>query len=140
MKMKKETPKKERNTTTNIESELTTWPVQIKLVPVNAPFFNGSDLLIAADCTAFSYANIHTNFMRGRVTLIGCPKLDSVDYAEKLTDIIKNNDIKSIHVLRMQVPCCGGLDYAVKRAINQSGKNLSYSVTIISTDGKILDN
>lgn len=132
--------KKERNTTTNIESELTTWPVQIKLVPVNAPFFNGSDLLIAADCTAFSYANIHTNFMRGRVTLIGCPKLDSVDYAEKLTDIIKNNDIKSIHVLRMQVPCCGGLDYAVKRAINQSGKNLSYSVTIISTDGKILDN
>ncbi|MDD7271322.1 MAG: 4Fe-4S binding protein [Spirochaetales bacterium] len=132
--------KKERKTTTNIESELTTWPVQIKLVPVNAPFFNGSDLLIAADCTAFSYANIHTNFMRGRVTLIGCPKLDSVDYAEKLTDIIKNNDIKSIHVLRMQVPCCGGLDYAVKRAINQSGKNLSYSVTIISTDGKILDN
>ena len=132
--------KKERNTTTNIESELTTWPVQIKLVAVNAPFFNGSDLLIAADCTAFSYANIHTNFMRGRVTLIGCPKLDSVDYAEKLTDIIKNNDIKSIHVLRMQVPCCGGLDYAVKRAINQSGKNLSYSVTIISTDGKILDN
>ena len=132
--------KKERKTTTNIESELTTWPVQIKLVPVNAPFFNGSDLLIAADCTAVSYANIHTNFMRGRVTLIGCPKLDSVDYAEKLTDIIKNNDIKSIHVLRMQVPCCGGLDYAVKRAINQSGKNLSYSVTIISTDGKILDN
>ena len=132
--------KKERKTTTNIESELTTWPVQIKLVPVNAPFFNGSDLLIAADCTAFSYANIHTNFMRGRVTLIGCPKLDSVDYAEKLTDIIKNNDIKSIHVLRMQVPCCGGVDYAVKRAINQSGKNLSYSVTIISTDGKILDN
>lgn len=131
--------KKERKTT-NIESELTTWPVQIKLVPVNAPFFNGSDLLIAADCTAFSYANIHTNFMRGRVTLIGCPKLDSVDYAEKLTSIIKNNDIKSIHVLRMQVPCCGGLDYAVKRAINQSGKNLSYSVTIISTDGKILDN
>ena len=132
--------KKERKTTTNIESELTTWPVQIKLVPVDAPFFNCSDLLIAADCTAFSYANIHTNFMRGRVTLIGCPKLDSVDYAEKLTDIIKNNDIKSIHVLRMQVPCCGGLDYAVKRAINQSGKNLSYSVTIISTDGKILDN
>ena len=96
--MKKETPKKERNTTTNIESELTTWPVQIKLVPVNAPFFNGSDLLIAADCTAFSYANIHTNFMRGRVTLIGCPKLDSVDYAEKLTDIIKNNDIKCSHL------------------------------------------
>ena len=78
--------------------------------------------------------------MRGRVTLIGCPKLDSVDYAEKLTDIIKNNDIKSIHVLRMQVPCCGGLDYAVKRASNQRGQNLSYSVTIISTDGKILDN
>lgn len=132
--------KKGIKATTNIESELTNWPVQIKLVPVNAPFFNGADLLIAADCTAFSYANTHINFMRGRVTLIGCPKLDSVDYAEKLTSIIKNNDIKSIHVLRMQVPCCGGLDYAVKRAINQSGKTLSYSVTIISTDGKILDN
>ena len=131
--------KKEIKATTNIESELTNWPVQIKLVPINAPFFNGADLLIAADCTAFSYANTHINFMRGRVTLIGCPKLDSVDYAEKLTSIIKNNDIKSIHVLRMQVPCCGGLEIAAKKAIQASGKFLPWQVVTISIDGNIIE-
>lgn len=119
-------------------SELTSWPVQIKLVPVNAPYFNGAKLLIAADCTAFAYASIHQDFIKDHITLIGCPKLDNVDYAEKLGLIIKNNDIQSITVLRMEVPCCGGLENAVKRALKESGKVIPWSVTIVTTDGALI--
>lgn len=119
-------------------SKLTNWPVQIKLAPINAPCFNGADLLIAADCTAYAYANFHNDFIRDRVTLIGCPKLDSVDYSQKLTAIIENNNIKSISVVRMEVPCCGGIEFAVKQAINASGKMLPLQVATISTDGQIL--
>lgn len=114
------------------------WPVQIKLVPVNAPYFNEADLLIAADCTAYAYSNFHNEYMRNRVTIIGCPKLDNVDYAEKLTQIIKNNTIRSVTVTRMEVPCCGGLEYAVKRSIEMSGKDIPLNVVTISTDGRIL--
>lgn len=119
-------------------SELTSWPVQIKLVPVNAPYFNGAKLLIAADCTAFAYASIHQDFIKDHITLIGCPKLDNIDYAEKLTQIIKNNDIVNISVLRMEVPCCGGLENAVKRALKESGKVIPWSVTIVTTDGSLI--
>ena len=122
------------------ESQLAQWPVQIKLVPVNAPYFDGADLLIAADCTAYAYANIHHDFIRGRVTLVGCPKLDSVDYAEKLTAILTQNDIRSVTVLRMEVPCCGGIEFAAKRAIQASGKFLPWQVVTIATDGRILNN
>jgi ferredoxin len=122
------------------ESQLRQWPCQIKLVPVNAPYFDNANLLVAADCTAYAYANFHTDFMRNRVTLIGCPKLDAVDYAEKLTEIIRQNDLKSITVLRMEVPCCGGIEHAVKRAIMDSGKMLPWQVVTISTEGEILDN
>ena len=121
-------------------SQLGQWPCQIKLAPVNAPYFNGAKLLIAADCTAYAYANIHEDFMKGKVTLIGCPKLDSIDYSEKLTQIIKNNDIKSVTILRMEVPCCGGLEMAVKRALLESEKLISWQTITISIDGKILDN
>lgn len=121
------------------KSQLGQWPCQIKLAPVNAPYFNGAKLLIAADCTAYAYANIHNDYMKGKVTLIGCPKLDAVDYNEKLTDIIKNNDIKSVTILRMEVPCCGGLEAAAKRALQESGKFIPWNVVTISTDGKILD-
>ncbi len=120
-------------------SELRQWPCQIKLVPVNAPYFDGAKLLIAADCTAYAYANVHDRFMKGRITLIGCPKLDMVDYSEKLTEIIKNNDIKSVEVLRMSVPCCGGIEYAVKQALINSNKMIPWSVTVISTEGEILE-
>jgi hypothetical protein len=120
-------------------SQLGQWPCQIKLVPVNAPYFNGAKLLIAADCTAYAYANIHSDFMKGRVTLIGCPKLDSVNYSEKLTEIIRNNDIKSVTILRMEVPCCGGLEIAVKKALQYSGKFIPWNVATVSIDGKILD-
>lgn len=119
-------------------SELTSWPVQIKLVPVNAPYFNGAKLLVAADCTAFAYASIHQDFIKDHITLIGCPKLDNIDYAEKLTQIIKNNDIVNISVLRMEVPCCGGLENAVKRALKESGKVIPWSVTIVTTDGSLI--
>ena len=119
-------------------SELTSWPVQIKLAPVNAPYFNGAKLLIAADCTAFAYASIHQDFIKDHITLIGCPKLDNVDYAEKLTQIIKNNNIVNISVLRMEVPCCGGLENAVKRALKESGKVIPWSVTIVTTDGSLI--
>lgn len=119
-------------------SELTSWPVQIKLVPVNAPYFNGAKLLVAADCTAFAYASIHQDFIKDHVTLIGCPKLDNIDYAEKLTQIIKNNNIVNISVLRMEVPCCGGLENAVKRALKESGKVIPWSVTIVTTDGSLI--
>ena len=115
------------------------WPVQIKLVPVNAPYFDGANLLIAADCTAYAYANFHNEFIRNRITLIGCPKLDEGDYAEKLTAIIANNNIKSVTIVRMEVPCCGGIENAAKRAIQASGKFLPWQVVTISTDGRILD-
>ena len=119
--------------------QLSQWPVQIKLVPVNAPFFDGAKLLVAADCTAYAYGNFHSQFIRGRITLIGCPKLDEGDYAEKLTQIIAGNAIKSVTIVRMEVPCCGGLENAVKRALQASGKFLPWNVVTISTDGRILD-
>ncbi len=120
------------------KSSLSQWPVQIKLVAVNAPFFDEADLLIAADCTAFAYANFHNEFIRNRITLVGCPKLDAIDYAEKLTEIFANNNIRNITVTRMQVPCCGGIEFAVKRALLASGKTIPWKVVTISTDGKIL--
>ena len=122
-----------------MESQLMQWPVQIKLVPVNAPYFDGANLLIAADCTAYAYANFHKDFIRNHVTLIGCPKLDEGDYADKLTAILANNDIKSVTIVRMEVPCCGGIEHAAKRAIQASGKFLPWQVVTISIDGKILD-
>lgn len=121
------------------ESRLTHWPVQIKLVPVNAPYFDGAKLLIAADCTAYAYANFHEKFIKGHVTLVGCPKLDGVDYSEKLTQIITDNDIKSVTIVRMEVPCCGGLEYAAKTALQNSGKFIPWQVVTVSIDGKILD-
>ena len=120
-------------------SQLRQWPVQIKLVPVNAPYFDGARLLVAADCTAYAYARFHNEFIKNHVTLIGCPKLDSVDYGDKLTDIIKNNDIKSVTVVRMEVPCCGGIENAVKKALQDSGKFIPWQVVTISVDGRILD-
>ena len=120
-------------------SQLSQWPVQIKLVPVNAPYFDGANLLIAADCTAYAYGNFHQEFIRKHITLIGCPKLDSIDYTEKLTAIIANNNIKSVTVVRMEVPCCGGIEYAVKNALQASGKFIPWRVVTISTDGRILD-
>ena len=113
---------------------------QIKLAPVNAPYFNGARLLIAADCTAYAYANIHEDFMKGKVTLIGCPKLDFVDYSEKLTEIIRKNDIGSVTILRMEVPCCGGIEAAVKKALQESGKLIPWQTITVSIDGNILDN
>lgn len=121
-----------------IGSQLSQWPVQIKLVPVNAPYFDGANLLVAADCTAFAYGNFHQEFIRNHVTIVGCPKLDSVDYSEKLTEIIKNNDIKSVKVVRMEVPCCGGIENAVKQALMSSGKMIPWQIVTISTDGRIL--
>ena len=115
------------------------WPIQIRLTPVNAPYFDGADLLIAADCTAYAYGNFHQEFIKNRVTLIGCPKLDEGDYSEKLTQIIANNDIKSVTIVRMEVPCCGGLENAAKKAIKDSGKFLPWQVHTISVDGKILE-
>lgn len=120
-------------------SQLRQWPVQIKLAPVNAPWFDGADVLVAADCTAYAYGNFHQAFIKGRITLVGCPKLDSVDYAEKLTEILKSNDIRSITVVRMEVPCCGGIENAVKKALQGSGKSIPCDVVTISTDGRILD-
>ena len=118
---------------------LSQWPVQIKLAPVNAPYFNGAKLLIAADCTAFAYASFHEKFIRGHVTLVGCPKLDAVDYSEKLGEIIRSNDIKSVTIVRMGVPCCGGLENAAKRALQNSGKFIPWQVVTISIRGEILD-
>ena len=123
----------------SVGSQLQQWPCQIKLVPVNAPYFEGANLLIAADCTAYAYGNFHNDFIRNHITLIGCPKLDEGDYAEKLTEIIRNNNIKSVKVVRMEVPCCGGLENAVKRALQASGKFIPWQVVTISTDGKILE-
>ena len=120
-------------------SRLAKWPCQIKLVPVQAPFFDGAKLLIAADCTAYAYANMHEDFMRGKVTVIGCPKLDAVDYTDKLTEIIRDNDIRSVTIVRMEVPCCGGLQRAAENALRSSGKFIPWQVVTISRDGNILD-
>lgn len=120
-------------------SSLQNWPVQIKLAPVNAPYFNDAKLLIAADCTAYAYASFHQDFIRNKITLIGCPKLDQVDYSEKLTAIIQNNNIQSVTIVRMEVPCCGGLEMAAKKALQNSGKFIPWQVVTISIDGKILE-
>lgn len=128
-----------QNAGSPVSSQLRQWPVQIKLAPVNAPYFDGAKLLIAADCSAYAYGNFHQDFIRGKVTLIGCPKLDDVDYSEKLTEIIKNNDIKSVTIVRMEVPCCGGIEHAAVTALKNSGKFIPWNVVTISIDGKILD-
>ena len=120
-------------------SQLMQWPCQIKLVPVHAPYFENANLLIAADCSAYAYASFHADFMRNHITLIGCPKLDEGDYTEKLTAIIAENNIKSVKVVRMEVPCCGGIEFAVKRALQASGKFIPWQVVTVSTDGKILE-
>ncbi len=125
--------------TGEIKSQLKNWPVQIKLAPLSAPYFDGAKLLVAADCSAFTYADFHRKIMRGKVTLIGCPKLDGIDYSEKLAEIIKNNNIESVTIVRMEVPCCGGIETAVKKALQASGKFIPWQVITVSVDGKILD-
>lgn len=127
------------STVSQTTNQLRQWPVQIKLVPIKAPYFNDANLLVAADCTAYAYGNFHNEFMRNHITIIGCPKLDSVDYTEKLTAIISNNNIKSVTVARMEVPCCGGIEFAVKKALQASGKFIPWRIVTISTEGKILD-
>ncbi len=122
-----------------VTSQLSQWPCQIKLVPVNAPYFENANLLIAADCTAFAYGNFHNEFIRDHITLIGCPKLDEGDYTEKLTQIIAANNIRSVKIVRMEVPCCGGIENAVKKALQASGKFIPWQVVTVSTDGKILN-
>lgn len=121
-----------------VPSHLSQWPVQIKLVPVKAPYFQGAHLLIAADCTAYAYGNFHDQFIKNKITLIGCPKLDEGDYTEKLTAIIQENEIKSVTIVRMEVPCCRGLEHAAKEALQASGKFLPWQVIVISTDGRIV--
>lgn len=123
----------------SVHSQLSQWPVQIKLAPVNAPYFENANLLVAADCTAYAYGNFHNEFIRNHVTLIGCPKLDAGDYSEKLTEILANNNIKSVTVVRMEVPCCGGIEQAVKKALQTSGRLIPWRVVTISTDGRILE-
>ena len=118
-------------------SRLSQWPVQIKLVPTNAPYFDGAKLLIAADCTAYAYAAFHEDFIKGHITLVGCPKLDGADYSEKLGEIIRDNDIKSVTVVRMEVPCCGGLENAAKKALRQSGKFIPWQVVTVTVDGRL---
>ncbi len=130
--------KKAKSASRSVPSQLMNFPVQIKLLPTNAPYLNGADLLIAADCTAYAYGNFHQDFIRDKVTMIGCPKLDAVSYAEKLTEIFRHNDIRSVTVTRMTVPCCGGLSFAVKTAIEQSGKKIPLNIVTISPDGKII--
>ena len=125
--------------TQSIQSQLMQWPCQIKLVPVNAPYFNNANLLIAADCTAYAYGNFHNEFIRNHITIIGCPKLDEGDYHNKLTQIIASNNIKSVKIVRMEVPCCGGIENAAKKAIEDSGKFIPWQVVTISTDGKIIE-
>lgn len=120
-------------------SQLKQWPVQIKLVPVKASYFENADLLIAADCTAFAYANFHRDFIKNKITVIGCPKLDNVDYSEKLTEILRQNNIKSLTIVRMEVPCCGGIEHAAKTALQTSGKFIPWQVVTISVTGQILD-
>lgn len=135
----KRAPSLSRTPASHTESRLAQWPCQIKLVPPNAPYFDGANLLIAADCTAYAYGSFHEDFIKNHITIIGCPKLDEGDYAEKLTAIIKNNNIKSVKIVRMEVPCCGGIENAAKRAIMASGKFIPWQVVTISTDGRILD-
>ena len=130
--------KKEADREVRVPSQLTNFPLQIKLMAPNAPYLADADLLIAADCTAFAYGNFHNDFIRNRVTLIGCPKLDMVDYSEKLTEIFKHNNIRSVTVTRMTVPCCGGLPFAVKNAIAASGKSIPLYIVTISPDGRII--
>ena len=125
--------------TVPVESELRQWPCQIKLVPAGAPYFDNAHLLVAADCTAYAYANIHNDFMKNKITIIGCPKLDAVNYTDKLTEIIKLHELKSITVLRMEVPCCGGIVSAVKDALVSSGKLVPWNVVTIGTDGSIIE-
>ena len=120
-------------------SRLSQWPVQIKLAPINASYFNGANLRTAAECTAYAYGSFHQDFIRGRVTLIGCPKLDMVDYTEKLEQIIRENEIRSLTVVRMEVPCCGGIEHAAITALKNSGKFIPWQVVTISTDGRILE-
>lgn len=121
-----------------IASRLSQWPVQIKLVPITAPYYDGANLLIAADCAAYAYGNFHDDFIKNRITLIGCPKLDDTDYTDKLTEIIRQNNIKSITIVRMVVPCCGGLETAAKNALQKSGKFLPWQVITIDLDGNIV--
>ncbi len=142
--MKREQPSESSSSSEHAQSfsplsQLAQWPVQIKLVPVKAPYFENANLLIAADCTAYAYANFHQEFMKGKITIIGCPKLDEGDYSEKLTEIIAQNNIRSVTILRMEVPCCGGIEYAAKEAIKASGKFLPWQVVTVTIDGKILD-
>lgn len=120
-------------------SQLRQWPVQIKLVPTKASYFDGAKLLIAADCSAYAYANFHEDFMKGYVTIVGCPKLDMVDYSEKLSKILRNNDIKEMKVIRMEVPCCGGIEHAAIQALKNSGKFIPWQVITISTEGELLN-
>ena len=137
--IKRENDTQDISSASVLTSQLSQWPVQIKLVPVNAPYFDNANLLVAADCTAFAYGNFHNDFIRNHITLIGCPKLDDGDYSEKLTAIISNNNIKSVKIVRMEVPCCGGIENAVKKALQKSGKFIPWQVVIISTDGKIIE-
>lgn len=134
-----QTPNTTAGTADNVISRLSQWPVQIKLVPVEAPWFNGARLLIAADCTAYARADFHQRFMRGRITLIGCPKLDEGDYAEKLTEILRRNDIRELTIVRMDVPCCGGMQRAAETALRQSGKFIPWQVVTLGRDGNILE-
>ena len=124
-------------TSQNLTSALRTWPVQIKLMPLQAPYYQGAELLVAADCTAYAYANFHQEFMREKVVAIGCPKLDAIDYSEKMAQILNLNDIRSVHVVRMEVPCCGGMSHAIQTAIQKSGKRIPYVETIITTSGDV---
>lgn len=130
---------KQRKEATPSVSRLSQWPVQIKLVPVNAPYFDDANLLIAADCTAYAYGRFHEDFIKNRITLIGCPKLDEGDYADKLTTIIANNNIKSVTIVRMEVPCCGGIEQAAKRALQASGKFIPWRVVTVTTDGRLME-
>ena len=131
-------PEQEKAAT--VATHLNQWPVQIKLVPVNAPYFKNANLLVAADCAAYAFGNFHNEFMRNRITLIGCPKLDEGDYSEKLTAILRQNEIKSVTVVRMEVPCCGGIEHAVKTALLNCGKLIPWQIVVLSTDGKIIEN
>lgn len=139
--MNRESPVSEPTPQQNsvMQSNLNQWPVQLKLVPINAPYFENANLLIAADCSAYAHGNFHNTFMKNKVTLIGCPKLDEGDYSEKLTAILKNNTIKSVTVVRMEVPCCGGIEHAVKTALMNCGTLIPWQVITLSIDGEVLD-
>ncbi len=128
-----------RSANISVSSQLRQWPVQIKLVPANAPYFHNANLLIAADCTAYAYGNFHEEFIKNRIALIGCPKLDEGDYTDKLTQILKNNDIRTLTIVRMEVPCCGGIENAAKNALKRSGKFIPWRVVTVTTDGKLVE-